>query len=592
MMRVVPSAVLGNLFGGIAYAVWYVCVACWHLLRCIQQLAQRNAKSTSPFAGKTVLVTTGRQAKTLHGIRALKEIGCRVVVTDYQGMSASAVSTACDAVATLAPLDPGKVSQWVDHLEGIIRREKVDMVIPFSTINEALFIGVAKDWLARRLPDVTFLCEGLEMMARLDNKAMFADMCLESNVPVPESGIVTSRAELDQMMRDVGGDMDVILKRIESTINRDEEIKVVTKGECAPESVRPTDQDPWQWQRFIRGTEYSAWFVCCNGNITFQGCYRSEGDLLFFDGIPVPDDVEKAISGLVARHQLSGHYAFDYFREESSGRFFVIECNPRASSVLEGVSQTPGWGASFFGKDVRSSTCYHKTGFWFHRNCWPFEATRTEGFWAWWDPLPVFVAEIAWPLEMLRIKGALKGGALPRTPRGLPIDAGKPLTAQFPGFFEALGLNYHHLDVNIGKVILPGRTAGREYAIFSEIEQDSDGAYLRGQARQRGREPRILCDAAWVAAKLVGMDDVEPTITRLATDPVESMRASRGEQVVLGSAVDTMRNLTKQGKQFDVIVLPEMLLSEVPDGALAAGGCLLASETLPVGRCGKKEGRA
>merc|ERR1712008_490547 len=264
-----------------------------------------------------------------------------------------------------------------------------------------------------------------------------------------------------------------------------------------------------------------------------------------------------------------------YFREESSGRFFVIECNPRASSVLEGVSQTPGWGASFFGKDVRSSTCYHKTG-----------------FWAWWDPLPVFVAEIAWPLEMLRIKGALKGGALPRTPRGLPIDAGKPLTAQFPGFFEALGLNYHHLDVNIGKVILPGRTVGREYAIFSEIEQDSDGAYLRGQARQRGREPRILCDAAWVAANLVGMDDVELNITRLATDPVESMRASHGEQVVLGSAVDTMRNLTKQGKQFDVIVLPEMLLSEVPDGVLAAGGCLLASETLPVGRCGKKEGRA
>merc|ERR1712008_253661 len=263
-----------------------------------------------------------------------------------------------------------------------------------------------------------------------------------------------------------------------------------------------------------------------------------------------------------------------YFREESSGRFFVIECNPRASSVLEGVSQTPGWGASFFGKDVRSSTCYHKTG-----------------FWAWWDPLPVFVAEIAWPLEMLRIKGALKGGALPRTPRGLPIDAGKPLTAQFPGFFEALGLNYHHLDVNIGKVILPGRTVGREYAIFSEIEQDSDGAYLRGQARQRGREPRILCDAAWVAAKLVGMDDVELNITRLATDPVESMRASHGEQVVLGSAVYTMRNLTKQGKQFDVIVLPKMLLSEVPDGALAAGGCLLASETLPVGRCGKKEGR-
>merc|ERR550525_374828 len=134
----------------------------------------------------------GRQAKTLHGVRALKELGCRVVVTDYQPMSASAVSTACDATATLAPLDPSNVARWVDHLEAIIIREKVDLVVPMSTINEALFIGVAKDWLARRLPDVQFACEGLEMMTRLDNKAQFAEMSRACNVPVPESGVATS----------------------------------------------------------------------------------------------------------------------------------------------------------------------------------------------------------------------------------------------------------------------------------------------------------------------------------------------------------------------------------------------------------------
>merc|ERR1719443_1661365 len=99
----------------------------------------------------------------------------------------------------------------------------------------------------------------------------------------------------------------------------DEEIKVVPRGDKAPASVQPSPKDPWQWQRFIRGTEYSAWFVCVEGRITFQGCYRSEGDLLFFDGIPVPDDVEAAISGLVSKHRLTGQYAFDYFREESSG---------------------------------------------------------------------------------------------------------------------------------------------------------------------------------------------------------------------------------------------------------------------------------
>jgi len=76
---------------------------------------------------------------------------------------------------------------------------------------------------------------------------------------------------------------------------------------------------------------------------------------------------------------------------------------------------------------------------------------------------------MAWPLEMLRIKGALKGGELSRNPKGLPIESGTPLTASFPSLFEALGLNYHHLDVNIGKIIVPGPTIGRDYAVFEAI---------------------------------------------------------------------------------------------------------------------------
>jgi hypothetical protein len=273
--------------------------------------------------------------------------------------------------------------------------------------------------------------------------------------------------------------MDVILKRLESTINREEEIKIVPRGGKAPSSVKPTPEDPWQWQRFIRGKEYSAWFVCVDGCITFQGCYVSADDLLFFDGMPVPKDVEVAIARLIAKERLTGQYAFDFFREESTGRFFVIECNPRASSVLEGVSGTPGWGASFFGEDVRAKSEFQNVGFWFHRNCGSFAYNtnnRIEGFWSWFDPLPIFVAEIAWPLEMLRIKGALKGGSIPREVKGLPIESGKPITACFPNICELLGLNYHHLDVNIGKIIVPGPTLGRDYAVFEAIAAASDKA--------------------------------------------------------------------------------------------------------------------
>ena len=76
--------------------------------------------------------------------------------------------------------------------------------------------------------------------------------------------------------------------------------------------------------------------------ITFRGCYRSEGDLLLCEGIPVPDNAESALSGLESKYRLTRQYAFDYFREGSSGRFFVIQCNSRVFSGPEGVSTTPG----------------------------------------------------------------------------------------------------------------------------------------------------------------------------------------------------------------------------------------------------------
>eukprot|EP00747_Dinoflagellata_sp_TGD_P160595 gnl/TRDRNA2_/TRDRNA2_177999_c1_seq2.p1 gnl/TRDRNA2_/TRDRNA2_177999_c1~~gnl/TRDRNA2_/TRDRNA2_177999_c1_seq2.p1 ORF type:complete len:606 (+),score=122.83 gnl/TRDRNA2_/TRDRNA2_177999_c1_seq2:103-1920(+) len=569
MFRLIPARLLDSLLGVAAYSVWYLSLALYRILYPI--VACLRPKPSSKHAGKTVLLTTGRQAKTLHGVRALKDIGCRVIVTDYQEMSCSAVSTACDAFYKLAPLDSKNVGRWVDRLEEIIVKENVDLVLPMSTINEALFIGAAKDWLQAKYPNVIFACEGLDMMAKLDHKGSFAKLCVESGVPVPEDGIVSSREELEKNIP--FGKMDVIIKRIESTVNRDAEIKTVLKEDgVPPKEVNPTPADPWQWQRFIKGVEYSAWFVCFDGRITFQGCYRSEGDLLFFDGIPVPKEVEEPIARFVAKHRLTGQYAFDYFQETSTGRYFVIECNPRASSVLEGVSGTPGWAASFFGDDVRSATQYQKVGFFFHRNCWPFVADRSEGYLSLLDPLPLLVAEFAWPLELMRIKGALKGGALPREPKGIPIEAGIPLTAKFPSICEALGINYHHLDVNIGKIIVPGPTPGRDYDTFEAIQQDAKGSYIRTQVWPHGATGtrRVLCVHSDVADAIEkGTGNKKAQIKRF------------DEKVVRTDAKNLFKKLLDQGHAFEAIFLPQALLSQLPAGLRAADCRAVATEVLP-----------
>ena len=59
------------------------------------------------------------QVKTLHIVRALKDVGCRVVVTDYQPICASRVSSSCDAFHTLQPLDAEHLDHWVEHLARI-----------------------------------------------------------------------------------------------------------------------------------------------------------------------------------------------------------------------------------------------------------------------------------------------------------------------------------------------------------------------------------------------------------------------------------------------------------------------------------------
>merc|ERR1712193_537449 len=140
------------------------------------------------------------------------------------------------------------------------------------------------------------------------------------------------------------------------------------------------------------------------------------------------------------------------------------------------------------------------------------------------DPLPLLVAEFAWPLELIRIKNALQGGPLTRNPKGLPINAGTPLTAKFPSACAALGLNYHHLDVNIGKIIVPGPTPGRDYDTFEAIQQDLKGSYIRAQVWPYGSvaQPRVLCVDSEVADAL--REDVSGKEVEIKKLDVEVLR--------------------------------------------------------------------
>lgn len=410
---------------------WSLLLSLHSALRVARQWPAGAPPATGIAAGKTVLVTTGRQAKTVHVIRALKAVGATVVVTDYDHVSASAVSTACDTFVVLPALDVAALDEWVEAFGELLVAHKVDLVVPVSTINEALFLGVARDRLGPKLPHVQWLCTGLDNVLRLDDRERFSATCRQYGVPAPASGLVTAREQVPAAASQPHG---IILKRMESSVNREEEILPVAPGSPLPAIVKPSPTDTWQWQQMIRGAEYSVWYVCVDGAVTFSACYASQPDLVHFDAVPTPPDVDAPLRALIRGMHLSGQYAFDFIRDDSSGVPYVIECNPRASSILETVSCTPLWGEAFFGVDVSARRTSQDVGFVYHANCWPWTA-RTEGYLSLADPLPFFAAEIAWPLHAILTAGLGEAG-------------------------------YRKIDVNICKIIVDGPSAPRNIGAF------------------------------------------------------------------------------------------------------------------------------
>merc|ERR1712032_600601 len=160
------------------------------------------------------------------------------------------------------------------------------------------------------------------------------------------------------------------------------------------------------------------------------------------------------------------------------------------------------------------------------------------------------------------------------------------LFMQFPTLMEAIRMKDHHLDVNIGKNIVPGPTVGRDYAYFEEIARDSRASFLRAQVRERGAAPSVLCAHAEVALALVGMDGCIPKVTRIVQDQPDMMHVARvsdetKEYLILGSPRSILQNLAKQSKTFDAIFLTEDLLAEIPACLIALGGRVFSVETLP-----------
>lgn len=283
-----------------------------------------------------VLLTGARAPVTLDLVRHFHKAGHEVFIADSFRFPIARLGRGVTQgfVVRSPALDP---PGYVDDLCAIIRRERIDILIP--TCEEIFFIAARREKLAAL---TRVLCEPLEVLRALHDKAEFARTAtsLGASAVAPESHVIGSADELTPWA-ERGDTAEWVFKPIYS---RFAARTLIGPTREAVANLRPSAADPWLVQRRIRGQEYSTYGVAQAGRLRAHACYRSLyraglGSGIYFIAED-PPGVREFVEAFVSRLGYTGQIGFDFIAGDD-GRLYVLECNPRATS---GAHLLPGEG--------------------------------------------------------------------------------------------------------------------------------------------------------------------------------------------------------------------------------------------------------
>ena len=277
-------------------------------------------------APRKVLVTGARAPAALEIIRRLGRAGHDVLAADCVCAPLGRFSRHVRRYFRVpAPrVDP---VGFVEALRHAVTRERVDLLLP--TCEEIYHLG----WHRDRLTEVCeVFCPGFDVLASLHHKGRFACLAHELGdaVTAPESVLVTDDGQRRRLARE----------------SRAWVFKPVYSRSAARTLIRPSAEavrrleldpaNPWLAQRFVAGREVSSYGVAVRGRLTAHTLYHSRHRTGQAAGIyfsPEENAAARAFAErLVAHLGYTGQIGFDFIECATTGRVYVLECNPRATS--------------------------------------------------------------------------------------------------------------------------------------------------------------------------------------------------------------------------------------------------------------------
>ncbi len=275
-----------------------------------------------------VLVTTSRMPFAVDEIHKLGEAGHEVTATDtFAAAPGSHSRGAARHLVTHAPTQESEA--FVADVVAAIERYDIGVVLPM--FEEVFYLAAHRDRLEGTGAELFF--PEFATLARVHDKVSFAQLCRDLHLPVAESIVTTTDAELSSAI----GRWDHWFAR--AAFGRGG-LDVLTNsgplaGEGDPAEVHPTADDPWLVQEYLDGVDRCSWSVVKDGKVVLHSCYEHPLEIddrggIVFESVDSPESLA-ATERIVGELRWTGQISFDYLVTDD-GVHHMVECNPRPTA--------------------------------------------------------------------------------------------------------------------------------------------------------------------------------------------------------------------------------------------------------------------
>ena len=376
---------------------------------------------------KRVLLTGGKMTKSLQLARLFCRAGYQVHLAETEKYSCSGHAYSnCVTSFHLLPNQEKGFDEYRKKIEEIVKREKVDFLMPVASPSAVYFDARLKDHLS---PDVSVFHFDEKTLSMLDDKFRMCRAARRIGLSAPETYLITSSGELDSLELLRSGKKYILKSVVYDPVERLNRPLLPFSGfKEYVEDLQISKNRPWVLQEYIEGEEFCTHSVVHKGRIVLHCCCHSSDFQLRYRHVEKPE-IREWIKKFVDQYKLSGQISFDFIIK-ADGTVMPIECNPRTHSAITCFYNSSRVAASYFDESettdkklVNQPDPTARETYWLYHELWALLCSRTfrsifeklsllysgkEAIFDVKDPIP-FLMVNHWQIPVLLFKAFLSG---------------------------------------------------------------------------------------------------------------------------------------------------------------------------------------